>query len=59
MINPYYFSDRALQVGFEITLDSLHISHANSILIFEPNYPEIEIRFVVKSLKEIATDMLE
>ena len=32
IINPYYFADRALQVGFSITLDSHHINHANSKL---------------------------
>ena len=28
MINPYCFTDRALQVGFNINLDSHHINHA-------------------------------
>ena len=30
MINPYYFTDRNLKVGFRIYLDSHHINHANS-----------------------------
>ena len=38
MINPFYFTDRALQVGFNITLESHHINHANSKLIVKPNY---------------------
>ena len=49
MINPYYFSDRVLQVGFNITLESHHINHTNSKLIVKPNYLldfEIEIRYI-------------
>ena len=38
MINPYHFTDRALQVGFNITLDSDHITHANSKLTIKPNF---------------------
>ena len=30
MINPYYFTDRNLRVGFKNNLDSRHINHANS-----------------------------
>ena len=30
MINPYYFTDTALQVGFFITLGSHHITQCNS-----------------------------
>ena len=30
MINPYYFTDRALRVGFNITLGSHHTNNANS-----------------------------
>ena len=26
MINPYHFTDEALQVGFNVTLDSHHVS---------------------------------
>ena len=40
MINPYYFTDRNLKVGFKIILDSHHIIHANSKLIITPNYPD-------------------
>ena len=43
MINPYYFTDRALQVGFKINLDSHHINHANSKLTIIPNCPEFSI----------------
>ena len=56
MLNPYYFTDRALQVGFEINLDSHHIIHANSKLTIIPNYPEfgIEIRSIDKIMKELS-----
>ena len=58
MNNPYYFTDRALQVGFNITLESHHINHTISELIVKPNYPEfgIEIRYNNKIIKE---DLLE
>ena len=32
MLNPYYFTDRILKVGFKINLDSHHINQANSKL---------------------------
>ena len=56
MLNPYYFTDRALQVGFKINLDSHHINHANSKLTIIPNYPEfgIEVRYINEILKELA-----
>ena len=46
MLNPYYFTDKNLKVGFKIMLDSHHINHANSKLTITPNFPEfgIEIR---------------
>ena len=37
MINPYYFTDRALQVGSIITFESHHINHTNSKLIIKSN----------------------
>ena len=51
MINPYYFTDRNLQVGFKINLDSHHINHSNSKITITPNYPEfgIETRYIIKS----------
>ena len=56
MINPYYFTDRALQIGFKINLDSHNLHHANSKLTIIPNYPEfgIEVRYIKKILKELA-----
>ena len=56
MINPYSFTDRALQVGLNITLESHHINHANSKLIVKPNYPGfgIEVRYINKIMKELS-----
>ena len=56
MINPCYFTDRALQVGFKIDLDSHHINHTNSKLTVIPNYPEfgVEIHYINKIMKELA-----
>ena len=56
MINPAYFTDRALQVGFNITLESHHINHAISKLIVKPNYLEfgIEIRCIKKIIKKLS-----
>ena len=56
MINPYYFIDENLKVGFKINLDSHHINHANSKLTIIPNHPEfgIEVRYINKIMKELA-----
>ena len=56
MINPYYFTNRALQVAFKIILDSHHINHANSKLTITPNFPKfgIELRYINKIMKELA-----
>ena len=56
MINPYYFTDRALQVGFKNNLDNHHINHANSKLTIIPNHPEfgIEFRYINKIMRELA-----
>ena len=56
MINPYYLKDRALRVGFNITLESHLINHANSKLTIIPNYPEfgIEVRCINKIMKELS-----
>ena len=43
LINPYYFTDGSSKVGFDNTLGSHHISHANSKLNIKPNYPEFGI----------------
>ena len=50
-------TDRALQVGLNITLDSHHINHSNSELIINSKYKDIgiEIRYISKILKEMAT----
>ena len=56
MINPYYFTDRNLKVGFKINLDSHNLHHANSKLTITPYHPEfgIEFRYVNKIMKDLA-----
>ena len=57
MINPYYFTDENLKIGFKINLESYNINHANCLLNTEPNFPNIGIekRYINKILKEMAT----
>ena len=52
ILNPYYFAERALQVGFKKTLGKIHINQANSISPNTPNYSEIEIKCVDKILRK-------
>ena len=56
MINPYYFTDRNLKVGFKINLDIHHINHAYSKLTIIPYHPEfgIEVRYINKIMKELS-----
>ena len=56
MINPYYFTDKNLKVGFKINLDSHHINHANSKLTIIPCHLEfgIEVRYINKIMKELS-----
>ena len=56
MLNPYYFTDRKLKMGFKINLDSHHINHANSKITITPSYPEfgIEVLYIKKIMKELS-----
>ena len=56
MPNPYYFTDRALQVGLSTYLDSHKINHATSNLTNKPKFPELGVktRYFNEILKEIA-----
>ena len=56
MKNPYYFTDRVLQVGFIISLEIYHIILANSEKVIKPNCPEFgfEVRYINKILKELS-----
>ena len=56
MINPYYFIDENLKIGFIINLESLNFSHANSILTNTPKFPDfgIEFRYINKIVKELS-----
>ena len=52
IINPYYFTDRSLRVGFNITLESHNIIHTNSKIFIKPNNLEfgIEVQYNNKLL---------
>ena len=56
MINPYYFLDEKLKIGFKINLESQNINHANSILTITPNFPELvnEFRYINKIVIELS-----
>ena len=56
MINPYYFIDKNLKIGFKINLESHNFSHANSILTITLNFPVfgIELRYITKIVKELS-----
>ena len=56
MINLYYFTDKALQVKFDINLDSHNVNHTNSKITVKPNFFEvgIETRYINKILKQMA-----
>ena len=56
MIKLYFFTDRIFEVGFNITLESHHINHANCKLIIKPNYLEfgLEALYTNKIIKELS-----
>ena len=56
MINPYYFIDKNLKIGFKINLESHNFSNAISILSILPKFPEfgIEFRYINKIVKELS-----
>ena len=56
MINPYYFSDRNLQVAYKFNLDSHHINHLNSKLTITSNFENtgIGFRFINKIIREMS-----
>ena len=56
MINPYYFIEKNLKIGFKINLECHNFSHANSILSITPKFPEfgIEFRYINKIVKELS-----
>ena len=56
MINPYYFIDKNLKIGFKINLESHNFSHASSILSILPKFPEsgIEFRYINKIVKKLS-----
>ena len=56
MINPYYFIDKNLKIGFKINLESHNFSHAHSILSITPNFQEfgIEFSYINEIVKELS-----
>ena len=56
MINPYYFIDENLKIGFKINLESHNINHANSILTITPNFSEfgVQFRYINKIIKKLS-----
>ena len=57
MVDPFYFTVRALQVGFIITPGSHHINQAISKNIIKPNYPEFgnDVPYIIKIFKQMAS----
>ena len=43
IINPFYFTDEVLKIGFEISLNSDKIDHSNSIVSFIPIHLDIGV----------------
>ena len=61
MLNPQFFTDRNLKMGFKINLDSHHINHASSKITVTPKYPDfgIEVRLLLKSWKNYLLFVLD
>ena len=59
MINPYYFINENLKIGFKINLESHNVNHANSLLNIIPNFPDIgiETRYINKIIKELSVTL--
>ena len=55
MINPYYFIEENLKIGFKINLESHNTNHANSILTITAKFPDFEIEFrcINRIIKEL------
>ena len=51
MNNTYYFTEKNIQAGFEIDLDSHHINHAKSKLFFNQfiKISELKQDIIIKS----------
>ena len=56
MINTSNSTDKALQIGFDIKIDSLIIKHAHFKLTVNPKFLDFgtEVRYTKKILKEMA-----
>ena len=56
MNNPYYFTDRALEVGFKITPDSHPTNRDNSVLTNKTIYAIIETQVDNATLRGMAAN---
>ena len=56
MLNPYYFTDKVLQVGFNNSLGSHLLNHAISKKNIKPNHPvfRIEHRCINQIMEKIS-----
>ena len=56
MINPFYFIDENIKIGFKNNLESQNINHAKSILTITPNCPQfgVEMGYNNKIKKELS-----
>ena len=56
LLNPFYFTDRLLHIGFNKYLDSDYKIHTNSKLTIKANYSQIgiEATYVNKIMREMA-----
>ena len=58
MTSPHYFTDRVLQVGFNVTLESHQMNHSISKSFIKPIYREfeIEVRYDNTIIKELSAN---
>ena len=54
LLKPYYFTDRNLEIGFNIYSEGHHISHAKSKLTIKTNFSEfgIDFRYSIEFLRD-------
>ena len=58
IINPYYFTDKNIKIGFKTNLENHNNNHVNSILITTPSFSEfgIKFRYINKIFKEVSVN---
>ena len=60
-MNPFYFFDKSLGIGFKINLETHNINHANSISTTTPIYSDfgLELRRINNFFKKTLLFRLE